>query len=75
MNDEDLRDSAAILILNGMISARDWFGTIGRWTSKEEMVKTYAEEAYMFADALVEARKPKEIEGGIAAVKRVRKTK
>lgn len=75
MNDEDLRDCFAMFAMNGMLSTKDWFGNAGIWSSKKAMVDSYAEEAYGFADAMLEARKPKEPEAGIAAVKRVRKAK
>lgn len=74
MNDDDLRDCFAMFALNGMVSAKDWFGNCGTWTSKKTMLDTYAEEAYGFADAMLIARKLKEKEneesndGGIVSV-------
>ena len=72
MNDE-LRDVMAGLALNGMLSASDWFGNLGTWKSTGDMQKAYAEEAYGFADAMLEARKKKywveTEEAGIAAIK------
>lgn len=70
MNEEDLRDCFAMFAINGMLSVKDWFGNSGTWASASEMQKTYAEEAYGFADAMLEARKKVETddEGGIATV-------
>ena len=62
MNEEDLRDCFAMFALNGILSKGDR-GFHG-----------IHEEAYKHADAMLEARKPKE-PVGIAAVKRVRKNK
>ena len=63
MNDEDLRDCFAMFALVGMVM------------NGNRPFQTMHEEAYKHADAMLEARKPKEPEEGIAAVKRVRKVK
>ena len=57
MNDNDLRDCFAMFIVNGFISRASVFNMREVWEA---------------ADAMLEARKPKE-ETGITAVKRVRK--
>jgi len=61
LNENDLRDCFAMFAMAGWIMNGDY--------CKEEI----AELAYGTADAMLEARKPKE--EGIAAVKRTRKTK
>ena len=59
MNENDLRDCFAMFAMVGlMMSNTDW----------------EAEDPYKLADAMLEARKPRE-EAGITAVKRVRRTK
>ena len=63
MNEEDLRDCFAMFALM-RISVGD----------EHENYTPGAERCYKIADAMMEARKPKE-EAGIASVKRVRKTK
>jgi hypothetical protein len=63
MNEEDLRDCFAMFA-----SLR--IGLDGA----DEVILASAERCYKFADAMLEARKPKD-ETGIAAVKRIRKTK
>lgn len=64
MNEEDLRDCFAMFAMLGLLM--DGSQTAG--------MKAVAQGAYEMADEMVAARKPKE-ETGIAAVKRVRKTK
>lgn len=59
MNEEDLRDCFAMFALAGAVMS-------GRSRS--------AEDIWEIADEMMEARKPKE-ETGIAAVKRVRRSK
>ena len=61
MNEEDLRDCFAMFasIRLGMDGSLD-------------TVRASAERCYEFADAMLEARKPKE-ESGIAAIKRTRR--
>lgn len=59
MNEEDLRDCFAMFALAGAVMA-------GKSRT--------AEEVWQIADDMMEARKPKE-ETGIAAVKRVRRSK
>ena len=63
MNDEDLRDCFAMFAL-----MRISFG------DEHENYTPGAERCYKIADAMMEARKPKE-DVGIASVKRIRKTK
>jgi hypothetical protein len=77
MNEKDLRDCFAMFALNGMLGTTDWFGNVGHWKTRKEMLNTYADEAYGFADAMLEARsKEPEVEEGIVAVKpRKRATK
>jgi hypothetical protein len=62
MNDNDLRDCFAMFAMCGIVS---------REVSELSQIPYYAANAYKMADAMLEARKPKE--EGIAAVKRVRK--
>jgi len=57
MNEQDLRDCFAMFIVNGLLSRASVFD---------------AKEVWEIADAMLEARKPKE-ETGIVAVKRGRK--
>ena len=63
MSDEDLRDCFAMFAMTGIIM-----------TGFDDVVEKVAKDAYKMADAMLEARKP-QAESGIAAVKRVRKTK
>jgi hypothetical protein len=63
MNEEDLRDCFAMFAL-----MRISFG------DEHENYTPGAERCYKIADAMMEARKPKE-DVGIASVKRIRKTK
>ena len=56
MNEEDLRDCFAMLAMTGMIM------------NGNRPFETMHREAYMHADAMLEARKPQE-EAGIAAIK------
>ena len=62
MNEEDLRDCFAMFAMAGWIMNGDYH--------EDEI----PHKAYRMADAMLEARKP-QAESGIAAVKRVRKTK
>jgi hypothetical protein len=57
MNDQDLRDCFAMFIVNGLISRASVFDM---------------NEVWEMADAMLEARKHKEV--GIKTVKRTRKT-
>jgi hypothetical protein len=61
MNEEDLRDCFAMFALQRIAFATDDYAH-------------GAAKCYAIADAMMEARKPKD-ETGIAAVKRTRKTK
>jgi len=63
VNENDLRDCFAMFTLCGIVMRG-----IG-----DDVIEEVAQNAYKMADAMLEARKPKE--EGIAAVKRVRKTK
>jgi phage tail protein X len=63
MNDEDLRDCFAMFAMMGLVSR----GIDG------DMVDTVSHNAYVMADAMLEARKPKE--EGLIAIKRKVKTK
>ena len=60
MNEDDLRDCFAMFAMLGILIRGD-----------EVPIKT----AYNIADQMLELRKYKEAEAGIASVKRVRKTK
>ena len=62
MNEDDLRDCFAMFAMTGWIMNGDYH--------EDEI----PHKAYRMADAMLEARKAKD-ETGIAAVKRVRKTK
>jgi hypothetical protein len=63
MNDEDLRDCFAMFAMMGLVSR----GIDG------DMVDTVSHNAYVMADAMLEARKPKE--EGLIAIKRKVKAK
>jgi hypothetical protein len=60
MNENDLRDCFAMFVLNGIVS---------RGITSHTDLSEVADNAYKLADAMLEARKPKE-ESGIVAVKR-----
>ena len=62
MNEEDLRDCFAMFAMLGIVMKH---GT------ERDLLE---DDAYLMADRMLEARKRKD-ESGIAAVKRVRKTK
>jgi hypothetical protein len=62
MNEDDLRDCFAMFALIGVANKGVY----------EEDIEHTAKKAFMLADAMMEARKPKE-ESGIAAVKPRRK--
>ena len=62
MNEQDLRDCYAMFALNGLLTEAR-----GDWNDQ-----AIAELSYSLADAMLEARKPKEV--GIKTVKRTRKT-
>jgi hypothetical protein len=64
MNDEELRDCFAMFAVVGVAHKGVY----------EEDIDNIAKKAFMLADAMMEARKPKE-DVGIASVKRMRKTK
>ena len=66
MNEEDLRDCFAMFAMCGVL--------MEGFVAKDSLTREVAELSYEMADAMLEARKPKE-EAGIASVKRVRKVK
>jgi hypothetical protein len=63
MNENDLRDAFAMLSMVGLVMAY----------KDNHPENVLAERAYVLADAMLEARKPKE-EGIVSIKKRVRKT-
>lgn len=58
MNENDLRDAFAMFALNGILSC-DY-----------SVDESPAVLAYKYADEMLEARKPKEVEEGIVAIKK-----
>jgi hypothetical protein len=66
MNEEDLRDCFAMFAMCGVL--------MEGFVAKDSLTREVAELSYEMADAMLEARKPKE-DVGIASVRRVRKTK
>ena len=66
MNEQDFRDACAMLAMNGLIHHFDFD------TFKQDPARV-ADWSYLMADAMLEARKPKE--EGIVAIKRKVKTK
>ena len=56
IKDMEIRDHLAGLALQGMINAPDWFSNAGHWKDEKTMFKTYAKEAYKFADAMIKER-------------------
>jgi hypothetical protein len=66
LNEEDLRDCFAMFAMCGVL--------MEGFVARNSLTKEVAELSYEMADAMLEARKPKE-EAGIASVKRVRKAK
>lgn len=67
MNENDLRDCFAMFALHGLLP--DFKGVY-----EPNNMERLTSLAYQTADAMLEARKPRE-EAGITAVKRVRRTK
>jgi hypothetical protein len=67
MNEEDLRDCFAMFAMQALLR-------VDYENSGYRLPLGIAEDAYVVADAMLEARKPKD-EVGIASVKRIRKTK
>ena len=59
MNDEDLRDCFAMFAMNGLLN--------GYQKPDEFTEELLATKAYIVADAMLEARKPKD-DGGITSV-------
>jgi hypothetical protein len=75
MNDEDFRDVCAMLTLNGYVS---FMGCNPKNSGSicddgEINAEAIARSCYIFADAMLEARKPKE--EGLVAIKRKVKSK
>ena len=64
MNEQDLRDCFAMFALNGLVSHLTHDSVVDP--------SRIGTQAYMFADAMLDARKPKEV--GIKAVRKSRKT-
>lgn len=52
----ELRDHFAANVLQAIINADDWFANAGHWKDEKTMFKTYAHEAYKFADAMMQER-------------------
>ena len=67
MNEDDLRDCFAMFAMQALLR-------VDYENSGYRLPLGIAEDAYTVADAMLEARKPKD-EAGIASVKRVRKAK
>ena len=68
MNEEDLRDCFAMFALNGILKSYS-MGEVFDEQPEREFLSTIAKDSYRMADAMLEARKPKD-ETGIVAVKR-----
>jgi hypothetical protein len=62
LNEDDLRDCFAMFAMLGIVM---------KYGTERDLLE---DDAYLMADRMLEARKPKE-EAGIASVKRVRKAK
>jgi hypothetical protein len=62
LNEEDLRDCFAMFAMLGIVMKHG---------SERELLE---DDAYLMADRMLQARKPKD-EAGIASVKRIRKAK
>ena len=73
MNDEDLRDCFAMFAMNGILKSYS-MGEVFDEQPERDFLGLIAKDSYVMADAMLEARKPKE-DVGIASVKRTRKTK
>lgn len=71
MNNEDLRDCFAMF---AMMAVMPVMGGKSIGVGQEESNAQFAGLCFSLADAMMEARKPKE-ESGIASVKRTRRTK
>ena len=68
MNENDLRDCFAMFALNGILKSYS-MGEVFDEQPEREFLSTIAKDSYRMADAMLEARKPKD-ETGIVAVKR-----
>jgi hypothetical protein len=68
MNEQDLRDCFAMFAMNGILGMLKG-GNEGLITVQESVSKY----SYEFADAMLEARKPKDV--GIKAVKKTKENK
>jgi hypothetical protein len=71
MNEEDLRDCFAMFAMNGILKSYS-MAEVFEEQPERDFLGTIAKDSYSMADAMMEARKPKE-EAGIAAVKPRRK--
>jgi hypothetical protein len=76
LNEEDLRDCFAMFAMNGYVSNMGFNPQAhgGICKDGETNAEAVARSCYEMADAMMEARKPKD-EAGIASVKRTRKAK
>lgn len=68
MNENDLRDCFAMFAMNGILKSYS-MGEVFDEQPEREFLFTIAKDSYRMADAMLEARKPKD-ETGIVAVKR-----
>jgi hypothetical protein len=73
LNEDDLRDCFAMFAMNGILKSYS-MGEVFDEQPERDFLGLIAKDSYVMADAMLEARKPKE-EAGIASVKRTRKTK
>ena len=67
MNEEDLRDCFAMFAMNGILKSYS-MGEVFDEQPERDFLGLIAKDSYVMADAMLEARKPKE-EAGIAAIK------
>jgi hypothetical protein len=76
LNEDDLRDCFAMFAMNGYVSNMGFNPQAhgGICKDGETNAEAVARSCYEMADAMMEARKPKD-EAGIASVKRTRKVK
>jgi hypothetical protein len=73
LNEDDLRDCFAMFAMNGILKSYS-MGEVFDEQPERDFLGLIAKDSYVMADAMLEARKPKE-EAGIASVKRTRKAK
>ena len=74
MNEDDLRDCFAMFAMNGILKSYS-MGEVFDEQPEREFLFTIAKDSYRMADAMLEARKPKDDGGITTVVKRTRKTK